>query len=154
MRKWPRTWSVCVSESFAEGVPFCTNMFGCLLFVLMYFCLKNRHQTCYKLADKINWQGTICHCFLSLSLYLHFVYDLTCSSSSFVYIAVFEKSVLQMYRQMHTQTDCCILLVHNHECKAYLACQHGGNVSPISMALLQPYIITVHVINATDYLKS
>ena len=43
-----------MSDSFAEGDPLCTNMFGHMLFVYMYYCLKNKHETCYKLADEIN----------------------------------------------------------------------------------------------------
>ena len=45
---------VWLSELFAEGDPLHTNMFGYLLFVYLYFCLKNRRETCYQLADEIN----------------------------------------------------------------------------------------------------
>ena len=121
-----------------KGFPFIpTCLVTCCLCTCTFVSrIDIRHVT--------NWQTRsidkelFCHCFLSLSLYLlHFVYDLTCSSSSFV--AVFEKSVLQMYRQMHTQTDCCILLIHNHECKAYLA------ASMVEMSLRSPWHSCSHI---------
>ena len=104
-----------------------TNMFGYLLFVYMYFCPKvwNRHEML-----QTGRRDQLASCFLiNFSLPLTFF---MVSPVGLLAVRCFEKSVLQIYRQLHTQAN-----YHIHfgacmraPCGVYClpCCQYGGNI--------------------------